>query len=43
MKRAEIDGNKELEDYCHLLEGTVKKAVESGYMTKDLALIVYNT
>lgn len=43
LKRAELDDNKDLEAYCLLLENTVKRAVESKYMTKDLAIIVHQT
>ena len=43
LKRAELDSNKELTEYCRLMEHSIKKAVESGFMTKDLAIIVHNT
>lgn len=42
-KRAELDNNKDLAEYCRLLELSIKKTVEGGFMTKDLAMIVYNT
>lgn len=42
LKRAELDNNTELTEFCNLLENTIKRTVESGFMTKDLALIVHN-
>jgi isocitrate dehydrogenase len=38
--RAKLDGNAELERFCTLLEKTCVDTVESGSMTKDLALLV---
>src|SRR5580693_8890669 len=38
--RAKLDGNQELIDFTHTLEDVVIKTVESGKMTKDLALLV---
>lgn len=43
LKRAELDDNKDLEAYCHLMENTIKRAVEANHMTKDLAMIVHQT
>ena len=34
--------NKELEKFALKLEGIVIKTVESGYMTKDLAMLIGN-
>ncbi|MGY6660820.1 MAG: NADP-dependent isocitrate dehydrogenase, partial [Glycocaulis sp.] len=34
------DGNQAVIDFAEKLELTVTKTVESGYMTKDLALLV---
>ncbi|BDI23789.1 NADP-dependent isocitrate dehydrogenase [Herbiconiux sp. L3-i23] len=38
--RGKLDGNQELIDFTHELEDVVIKTVESGKMTKDLALLV---
>lgn len=38
-----MDENKELEHFCHALEAAVIKTVEDGFMTKDLAICVFNT
>jgi isocitrate dehydrogenase len=38
--RGKLDGNQELIDFTHTLEDVVIKTVESGTMTKDLALLV---
>ena len=43
LKRAELDANEDLKQYCLLMESATRKAVESGFMTKDLAMIVHNT
>jgi len=40
LHRAKLDGNQELERFCLALEKTVIETVESGFMTKDLALLV---
>ena len=40
--RAKIDNNKELEEFALKLESIVIKTVESGYMTKDLAMLIGN-
>ena len=39
MHRAHLDSNPRLEGYARLLEETTIKTVESGVMTKDLAII----
>ena len=41
--RAKLDGNEELSKFCQLLEDSVIEAVESGKMTKDLAILAKNT
>lgn len=41
--RAKVDGNNELTDFCTMLEQVCIETVESGKMTKDLALIVHGT
>lgn len=41
--RATLDNNKELAHFSESLEKTVVQTVESGHMTKDLALIVHKT
>ncbi|MGP1275273.1 MAG: NADP-dependent isocitrate dehydrogenase [Caulobacterales bacterium] len=38
--RGKMDGNQAVIDFAQSLEDTVTKTVESGYMTKDLALLV---
>lgn len=43
LHRAKLDGNKELDHFCHTLEGSVIQAVENGFMTKDLAICVLGT
>jgi len=40
LHRAKLDENKQLEKFAKTLEKTVIDTVESGYMTKDLALLV---
>lgn len=39
--RAELDENDDLKIFCQVLEKTVIETVESGHMTKDLALLLY--
>ncbi|HEX7886321.1 MAG TPA: NADP-dependent isocitrate dehydrogenase [Phenylobacterium sp.] len=41
--RAKLDGNAELDHYCDTLEKVCVDTVESGSMTKDLALLVGDT
>ena len=41
--RAKLDGNEELNRYCETLEKVCVATVESGSMTKDLALLVGDT
>ncbi|GAB4537325.1 MAG: NADP-dependent isocitrate dehydrogenase [Parvularculaceae bacterium] len=38
--RGKLDGNEALINFAKTLEDTVIKTVESGYMTKDLALLI---
>ena len=38
-KRGELDGNKELMEFADRLEKATLDTIESGEMTKDLALI----
>ena len=40
IKRGEIDGNEELINFAQTLEKVCVSTVESGHMTKDLALLV---
>ena len=42
LHRAKLDKNAKLEDFCHKLEKAVIQTVESGLMTKDLALTISN-
>ncbi len=39
--RGKLDGNQALIDFCHKLEETCIETVESGKMTKDLAVLIY--
>ena len=41
MFRAKMDGNAELSHFCETLEKVCVETVESGKMTKDLALLVF--
>jgi isocitrate dehydrogenase len=43
LHRAKLDSNEELSHFCHTLEASIIEAVESGFMTKDLAICVYDT
>ena len=38
--RGKFDNNKALIDFCDTLERVCVQTVESGFMTKDLALLV---
>jgi isocitrate dehydrogenase len=38
--RAKLDGNEKLREFAETLEKVIISTVESGYMTKDLALLV---
>ncbi|MAC88357.1 MULTISPECIES: NADP-dependent isocitrate dehydrogenase [Maricaulis] len=38
--RGRMDGNQDVMDFAALLEDTIIKTVEAGFMTKDLALLV---
>jgi isocitrate dehydrogenase len=40
MHRGKLDGNQALIDFAETLEDVVIKTVESGKMTKDLAILV---
>ena len=41
--RGKLDGNQELIDFCNTLERVCIDTVESGKMTKDLALIIHGS
>ena len=43
MHRAKLDGNEALDKWCHTLERVIIETVESGKMTKDLAICVHGT
>lgn len=43
MHRAKLDDNKELHRFCEILEKSVLETVESGFMTKDLALCIHGS
>lgn len=38
--RAKLDDNAELKKFCEILEATCVSTIESGVMTKDLAICV---
>lgn len=40
IHRAKLDNNKELDHFCRTLESSVIETVETGFMTKDLAICV---
>jgi isocitrate dehydrogenase len=40
VHRAKLDDNADLEKFAHTLEKVCVSTVESGHMTKDLALLV---
>merc|ERR1719265_2416517 len=42
-KRGLLDGNSQLREYAHSLEAAIVNCVETGFFTKDLAIIVNNT
>ncbi len=39
--RAKLDNNPQLKNFCQALEKTCVEAVESGVMTKDLAICIH--
>ena len=43
LHRANIDGNEFLKTFVEKMERSVIETVEKGFMTKDLAMIVYGT
>ena len=43
LHRAKLDDNAELKDFCLKLEKTVVDTVESGVMTKDLAINIHGS
>ena len=43
MHRAKLDNTPRLKQFAETLERSVIETVEKGFMTKDLALIVYQT
>jgi isocitrate dehydrogenase len=40
LHRAKLDNNDQLAKYCHALEETCIETIESGFMTKDLAICI---
>ena len=40
--RAKLDGLKDLEVFCELLEKATINTVENGFFTKDLAIVHYD-
>ncbi len=43
LHRAKLDNNAELTKFVLTLERSVIQTVENGFMTKDLALCIYNS
>ncbi|KAK9507216.1 hypothetical protein O3M35_007123 [Rhynocoris fuscipes] len=43
LHRAKLDNNKELEEFAHALEQVCIETIESGKMTKDLAICIKGT
>jgi len=43
MHRAKLDNNEALDKWCHACEAAIIETVESGKMTKDLAICVHGT
>jgi len=43
QQRAKLDNNPALHKFCDSLESSCIEAVESGFMTKDLALSIYGS
>jgi isocitrate dehydrogenase len=43
LHRGNLDNNRELVNFCEVLERSVIETVERGFMTKDLAICVYGT
>ena len=43
MHRANLDKNDKLHKFAELLENVVIQTVESGVLTKDLAIIIHKT
>ncbi|TYZ60832.1 hypothetical protein PybrP1_002216 [[Pythium] brassicae (nom. inval.)] len=41
LHRAKLDGNDQLKLFCEELEAVIIESVESGVLTKDLALLIY--
>ncbi|KAL6497548.1 hypothetical protein OROHE_027177 [Orobanche hederae] len=41
MEIAKLDGNEKLLDFAHKLEAACIETVESGWMTKDLAILIH--
>lgn len=41
--RAKLDNNAALDKFCKDMEKAIIETVERGFMTKDLAICVYNT
>jgi isocitrate dehydrogenase len=42
MHRAKLDNNEELLKFCQTLEFATVQTMESGILTKDLAISVFN-
>jgi isocitrate dehydrogenase len=42
LHRAKLDNNEELKKFCQILEDATVETMEQGYLTKDLAITVFN-
>jgi len=43
LHRAKLDNNAELKNFCEVMEKAIVDTIEAGFMTKDLAILVYDT
>ena len=43
LHRAKLDNNAELKNFCEVMEKSIVDTIEAGFMTKDLAILVYDT
>ena len=43
MHRAKLDKNKHLKKFAELLEIATIESIEEGNLTKDMAILVYNS
>lgn len=43
LHRAKLDNNAELKNFCEVMEKSIVDTIEAGFMTKDLAILVFDT